>query len=516
MRNRALSVVLVLMVVCLATAAAAQSAADHPTRKLRPEPSEFDFIGYFLTRSEMTNVYATNEFLKGQVVGRLFGGNTTRTGAVRSRFTEQRFIPLITYTPRLFDGWAKMRMSFEFDWTWGDANYGAGGNFGGAYAGDFVNMQTQNLFMEFNPNRQWYVNVGLQRIFDNVAVPWYTFTDYLLQQGFRLSYFGSDATGVSAHWFQDTDTRLKAAAWQFYENNTQQDDDVQLLEFQIEKDLDIETTAGLAFYYCRDRGNGEGGVSILGQGLNSGLSNYNGVFNFDFGNDDYTADIFWTGLQFHHDPLLQQGDFGYSGFVMANYGEARTDFRDVSIAGVGANLRTAWRYGRAGRDQITVEGIFSTGDSNNISDGKYSGVLTGNNWTSPGSVFIGHGLYLLLPHGTVVNRYNAAVIDLQNIGYGLSAGVLTARRELIPNKLRVEAGTGVGWANAAPGGVDKFIGWEVNAGIVWTPKVFLDLELHVANLALGGWYDWDEVNGGQDERPFDPFTVFADVKWIMF
>lgn len=513
MKRSALAVVVLALLVGTAVA---QTAADHSPRQLRPEPSEFDFIGYFLTRSEISNVYATNEFLKGQVVGRLFGGNTTATGAGDTRFTEQRFLPLITYTPRLFDGWAKIRASLEFDWTWGDANYGAGGNFGGAYGADFVNMQTQNLFMEFNPNRQWYINVGLQRVYDNMGVPWYTFTDYLLQQGFRLAYFGSDATGVSAHWFEDTDTRFKAAAWQLYENNTQQDDDVHLFEFQMEKDLGIKTTAGLAFYYCSDRGNGEGGVSILGQGLNSGLSNYNGVFNFDFGNDPYTADIFWTGLQFHTDPLLQQGNFGYGGFVMANYGTAETENQSVDIGGVAANLRTAWRYGSAPRDQITVEGIYTTGDSDNISDGSYSGVLTGNNWTSPGAVFIGHGLYMLLPHGTVVNRWNAAVVDLQNIGYGLSAGIVTAKRELIPNKLRLEAGAGAGWASKVPTGVGNFIGWEANLGLVWTPKVFLDIELHLAHLSLGDFYDWDEVNGGLEERPLDPWTAFANVKWIMF
>ena len=93
----------------------------------------------------------TNEFLKGQVVGRLFGGNTTFTRP-RSSYAEQRFIPMFTYSPRLFDGWAKIRASFEFDWTWGDANYGAGGNFGGAFGADQVNMQTQNLFVELRPD----------------------------------------------------------------------------------------------------------------------------------------------------------------------------------------------------------------------------------------------------------------------------------------------------------------------------------------------------------------------------
>jgi len=53
--------------------------------------------------------------------------------------------------------------------------------------------------------------------------------------------------------------------------------------------------------------------------------------------------------------------------------------------------------------------------------------------------------------------------------------------------------------------------------VVWTPKVFFDVELHLAHLSLGDFYDWDEVNGGLDDsRPLDPWTVFANVKWIMF
>ncbi len=498
------------------TAALGQTAQDPPAGELRPESSEFDFVGYFLTRSELSNTYPTSEFLKGQVLGRLFGGNTTTTGSEIGRFTEQRFIPMITYVPRLLDGWARMRMSFELDWTWGDANYGAGGNFGGGFGADYVNLQTQNLFLELNPSRQWTINIGLQRLFDHAGVAWRTPIDNLLQEGFRLAFWGSDATGVSAHWFQDSDTRVKLGAYQLYENNVEQDDDVQLYELHAEIDLDIETTAGVAVYYCRDRANGEGGVSILGQGLNSALARYNGVFNFDFRSESYSADIFWLGLRLQRDPLLQQGRLGWSSFAMANLGQASTEATTVDVAGLAANFRASWRYGRAQRDHATVEGIFTSGDETGIGDGSYSGVLTGNNWTAPGAVFIGHGLYLLLPHGTVVNRWTAAVIDIQNIGYGLSAGIVTARRELIPSRLRAEVAGGVGFASAPPTGVDPFIGWESNAGLVWTPKALLDFELHLAHLALGGFYDWSGVNGGVETRPANPWTVFAGVKWIMF
>ena len=131
--------------------------------------------------------------------------------------------------------------------------------------------------------------------------------------------------------------------------------------------------------------------------------------------------------------------------------------------------------------------------------------MTGNNWTAPGAVFIGHPLYLLLPHGNVVNRFNAAVIDIQNIGYGTQAAALSVSKELVPNKWRLKAAIGHGRASATIDGMGSTIGTEYNLSLRHRLKVFLDLELHAAYLALGS-----------DERPDDPWVLFATLKWIMF
>lgn len=492
----------------------AQTGGDFPVKKEKDEIKEFKFIGYYFMRSEISNIYASNEFLKGQVVGRLFGGNTSKTG-LTSKFTEQRFIPIIAYTPKLFDGWATMRMSFEFDWTWGDANYGAGGNFGGAFGADFVNMQTQNLFIEFRPQKNLFINAGLSRIFDNIKVPAYTLTDDLVNTGYRLAVWGSDGVGVSGHYLLPNQ-RFKAGIYQLYENNVQEDDDVILYELDYEYDFDIKSSAGLTLYYLNDRANGEGGVSIMGQGLNSGLNNYNGVYNFNFGTEKYKADIFWIGTHFHSDPLLRQGRFGYSGFVISNLGQASTDTRTIDIAGMAANLRLAYKYGKNTNDFVALDGIFTSGDKQNIDDGKYNGFLTGNNWTAPGAVFFSHGLYLLLPHGNVVNRFMAAVIDIQNLGYGLSAGSLTGHYDLIPHKLRAKVGFGMGMANVNPAGGGSMIGTEFNFNLRYTLRVFMDIELHAAYLKLGDFYDSTVVNGNITGRPEDPWLLFASFKWIMF
>lgn len=494
----------------------ADCADPFPENKLDQDPKELNFIGYFFSKGTYSNMAPTNEFLKGQVVGRLFGGNTTETSKATSSYAEQRFIPLFTYSPRLFDGWAKIRASFELDWTWGDANYGAGGNLGGAYGADSVNMQTQNLFAEFRPQSNLFINVGLQRIFDNVRVPWYTFTDELVHTGYRLAFWGSDGTGISGHYFFDTDKRAKLGFFQLYENNVEEKDDVVLYTAEYEQDLGIASTAGLSLQYLRDQGNGEGGVSILGQGLNSGLSNYNGVFNFNFGNDDYTADVLWLGAHAHDDPLLQQGDFGWGGFAVYNFGGARTANQDVSISGLAANLRVAGRWGQQMNDLVVFDHLFTTGDSDNISDGTYNGVLTGNNWTAPGAVFFSHGLYLLLPHANVVNRFVAATIDIQNLGYGINASSLQIHKDLIPHKLKAKLGAGVGYASATIDGMGSEVGRELNFNLRWTPKVFMDIELHAAYMWLGDFYDSPVVNGGVTERPDNPWTVFATLKWVSF
>ncbi len=494
----------------------AQVPAPFPEKEEKPDKKEVTLIGYYFMRAEQSNTAPTNEFLKGQVVGRLFGGNTVQTSNARSSFIEQRFIPMIAYSPRLFDGWATVRMNLEFDWTLGDANYGAGGNLGGAFAADFVNVQTQNLFIEFRPQKTFVVNAGLTRLFDNVAVPAYTSTSQLLQTGYRLAFWGSDASGFAMHktW---ANQRIKTGAYQLYENNVNEDDDVNLFEVNYEHDLDIVNSIGISYWRLRDRASGEGGVSILGQGLNCTLSGYNGVFNFDFGNQRYSADINWLGTHFHGNPLLNQGRFGYNGFAVLNFGQAKTATQKVDIMGFAGNARLAYKYGRTASDYVALDGLYTTGDKHNIRDGKYSGVLTGNNWTSPGAVFFGHGLYLLLPHGNVVNRFTGAVLDIQNIGYGFAGGSVVASRDIVRNKLKVKAGLGSGFAPVAPYQGGNVIGTELNFNLCYTLRVFMDLELHAAYLKLGDFFDAPVINNRETPgRPQDPWTIFATLKWIMF
>jgi hypothetical protein len=199
-----------------------------------------------------------------------------------------------------------------------------------------------------------------------------------------------------------------------------------------------------------------------------------------------------------------------------NVGNARTVKRDVSILGLGANLRAGYRYGQTPNDAITVDLLYTSGDANGISDDQYSGVLTGNAWGSPAALYISHGGYLLFPHANVVNRYISAVTDISNLGYGIAGGTLNLSKDFIPNKLQGKIGGATGWSMVAPAGGGHFMGAEANAKAVYQLGPFMSLELHGAYLWLGDFYDSQNVNSGLDRRPADPFTAFLAFRWLMF
>ncbi|MCB9297856.1 MAG: hypothetical protein H6559_32715 [Lewinellaceae bacterium] len=482
---------------------------------------EFQYIAFFYNHYVNSNIYPTNDFLRGQVIGRLYGQNTTTTSdTLTSSYFEQRILPFFIYQPKLFDGRAILRASFEIDFTWGDVAYGTGGNFGGGPSADQVNLQTQNVEVELIPAPGWAVNIGLQRMYDTSHNPYRTFFDQMLHSAYRLNYWGTDGVGITLR--RDADFyKLKAGFYQLYENSIQNDDDVHLLELNYRQALGRKWHWGGSAYYVRDRSNGQGGPSILGQGLNSTLNDYNGTFRFRFGSSEYRADVAWLGTYFGYNENQMMDHWTLTGYLNYNLGATQLKANDIwedgpTIGGLGANLRAAYRYGKTPDDAISVDLIYTTGDDNGITDDKYSGVMTGNTWGTPAGLHVSHGAYLLFPHANVVNRYVAAVTDLSNLGYGLTAGTINLSRDFIPYKLSGKIGAAAALSNAEPLKGGQVIGLESNLKLGYQIGVFMQLELHAAYLWLGDFYDSPLVNGGAAERPANPYTALMVLKWLMF
>lgn len=484
--------------------------------------AQLRFLAYFFTRGEMTDIAPTNDLLQGRVVGRLFGTNTTNTAQGTSWLVEQRLIPFVIFEPKILDHFARLRASFEINWTWGDSSYGVGANFGGGFSGRQINIQTENVEVELSLGKHWQLDVGLQRLWDNVRNPYNTFVTTATLSGERLAFWGSDAVGLALYgtqWGQS----FKLGAWDLYHNKIQLDDHVLLFEAVTDRDVHDGLHVGGSIRYLRDTSSGAGGVSVLGQGPDSPLADYNGVFRFPLMGAHYHAHFVWLGLDSSYNPEFTGGRFGGSFFAVANLGNVSIQQPDgrygkvADVVGLSLNARAGFRYGHTRNDAVTAEVIYTTGDPDGIADGRYTGVITGNTYGTPGAPYISSGAYLLLPHGNVVNRFYAAAFDQSNQGYGLTAGTLNASFDPVPDKLTLKLGAAVGSSNVAPPSGGHFIGVEGNASLVWRIKVFLALEVHAAYLHLGDFYDSpSQQPGNTGGRPADPWTAFADIKWLMF
>lgn len=495
----------------------------------RKANKEFQFIAYFINQGVSSNFYPENVFMKGQVIGRLFGDNTTRTSDTATNFYfEQRIIPFFIYQPKLFNGKATLRASFEIDWTWGDQSYGTGGNLGGAISSDQVNLQTQNIVVEYRPAPGWYINLGMQRLYDTPYDTYRTLFDKMATTGYRLAYWGTDAVGIRIHKTKDF-SRWTFGYFQLYENNIEENDDVTLQYVTYEGDLTPLWKVGGSVYYLRDRGNGEGGISIYGQGLNSRLTQYNGTFRFDF-EDDYKADVVWLGTFFSRNADFMMDRFRLSGFANYNIGKAKVKSGDdyttgADIGGLGANLRLGYRYGQTTDDVVDAGVIFATGDDDKLDDKKYSGVITGNTWGAPAGIYITSGSYILFPHGDVVNRFTPLIADLSNMGYGLLGGTINASNAIIPYTLTGKIGAAWAKSNVEPTGGGTNMGLELNAALSYQLGVYMSLEMHGAYVWLGDFYDSNDnsysyyINGNTEPglpKPDNPWTAFMVFKWLMF
>ncbi|NUN68415.1 MAG: hypothetical protein HUU02_01740 [Bacteroidetes bacterium] len=495
---------------------------DRTTRIPDPKPSEFKFIGYWFTRSTVSDIAPVNELLRGQIIGRLFGPNSTNTGRTATYF-EQRFVPMFIYAPQILDGVATFRSLFKIDMTWGDNAYGVGGNVGGAINAGQVNLQTLLANVDIHPtDASWNVVIGLQRIFDNVRDPNITAVSTAQTSGYKMSYWGTQGVGISLFGAYNATTLYRAGYYQLFESTIDMNDDVALWMLDVETRFAPKWELGADLWYVWDRGKGGGGISILGQGLNSALADYNGAARLDFSPaSKYEADILWAGGRITYNRDFTQGRLWADLFVMNNIGTIDTVGSSGSrsyadIFGTAVNGSLNYKYGMTVNDRIGVEMVFTTGDQNGVSDKNVSSVITGNTYGSPTAIYSNHRALLLFPDPKVVNRYYSAVHDISNMGYGVTGLFLSASHDLIPSKVMVKAGTALAISNVAPTGGGNHIGTEFNIEAQYTYKVFLSFGISAGYLKLGDFYNSGDVTYYRARPSSDPWVVFLTMNWLMF
>lgn len=485
---------------------------------------EFKFIGYWFSRGTASDIAPTNELLRGQIIGRLFGPNTTNTSSKTASYFEQRFVPLFIYTPQILDGIATFRSLFKIDMTWGDAAYGVGGNNGGAINAGQVNLQTLLANVDIKPkDAQWNVVVGLQRMFDNVRDPNQNAVSTYQNSAYKLCFWGTQGTGISLFSNLNETTQMRFGYYQLFENIIQENDDVSLWMFDIESRIHPLLEFGGNAWFVFDRGKNAGGISVLGQGLNSGLAEYNGAVRLSFPTQKYEANILWLGTHSAYNRDFLAGRWWADAFAIANLGTIDTvssnadNAKYADIFGVAANAMLAYKYGQTANDKISFEALYTTGDQNGADDRKVGSVITGNEWGSPTGIYSSHKSLLLFPDAQVVNRYYSAVHDISNMGMGVTAGFLSISNDIIPNKLSGKLGFATAVSNVTPKGGTSYIGSEVNVEFKYNIKVFLTLGVSAGYLKLGDFYKSTTVKyNNSPDKPKDPFVIFTSLSWLMF
>lgn len=489
-----------------------------------PLPKEFQFIGYSFTRWTTSNVTPTNDILQGQVIGRLFGQNSTNTVPLTSMYLEQRFVPFMVYKPEILDNYATFRALFKIDYTWGDQAYGVGNNRGGGLNAGQINMQTLLANVEIKPTEApWNFVIGLQRLFDNVRDPNTNTVQYAQTSGYKLSYWGTQAVG--ANFFGDITpvSRLRLGFFQLWENEISKDDDVTLWMADYEHRITPLTEWGVDLWYAYDKGKGGGGISILGQGLNSALADYNGATRIKFEgktNQKYEANIIWAGTRLAFNRDFQAGRWWADAWFMANLGQIDSvgDFKTskaASIFGYSINAALQYKYGMTVNDKISLEFLYSSGDQDGVRDGHLSSVITGNVYGSPVGIYSSHRALLLFPDAQVVNRYYSAVHDISNMGLGVTAGFINIYKDFIPNRLNAKLGIAAAISNTTLKDGGSFMGSEINFEMKYNLKVFLTLGLSAGYMIVGDFYDAPAATYS-NTKPENPWTLFTTLSWLMF
>lgn len=498
-------------------------AQDTLTTKFSdPKTPELKFIGYFFTRGTASNVAPTNELLRGQVIGRLFGPNTTNTHSKTALYFEQRFVPMFIYTPQILDGFATFRSLFKIDMTYGDVAYGVGGNSGGGINAGQVNLQTLLANVDLRPSdSDWNAVIGLQRMFDNVRDPNINAVSTFQNSAYKLSYWGTQGIGISVFGKFSPKTQVRFGYFQLYENIIQDNDDVTLWMVDFESLIHPLLEVGADAWFVWDRGKNAGGISVLGQGLNSGLAEYNGAVRLSFPSQKYDANVFWLGAHASYAREFLASRWWADGFVMANLGtvdtlsDNSTPHKYADILGVAVNAMVAYKYGMTVNDKISIEGLFTSGDGNGADDKKINSVITGNVYGSPVGIYSAHRSLLLFPDPQVVNRYYSVVQDISNMGLGVTAAFLNFQKDFIPNRFSGKIGVATALSNVKPNGGGNYMGTEVNVEFKYNLKVFLTVGVSAGYLALGDFFNAPSVTYS-NKRPKDPWVLFTTLSWLMF
>ncbi len=127
-------------------------------------------------------------------------GSAVRVDDLAAYYVEQRWIPVIEYSPWFVDGLATFRAQFEVDFLWGRAANSVQPNEGGGFNADRSTSRrrtstSRSIRSGTPPSSRCCI--GAQPVYDTYFDPTRTPLNDIIRTGYKLTFLGSDATGLS-------------------------------------------------------------------------------------------------------------------------------------------------------------------------------------------------------------------------------------------------------------------------------------------------------------------------------
>ena len=485
-----------------------------------PPGRELTALGLVQTRITRSSVVTTNPCLDGQVVGSLGGLNGTTTSLDdRSMMAEQRAAGFLTWAPGALDGRASLTAAFEVDFVMGDQAYQTGGNKGGGFGADQVNLQTRRLYASFSPRlgggHELTVNAGLQFLSDGATDPHRGTADQLVRHGGGLMIWGSEAAGIAAYGrFRDgagDRLRWRVGGFALLENGVGLPDDATLWVADAELHPAHAVELGLHGWWLKDNTGGSGGS--LGVGPTSQLSQLQGGPRLVFQDAEglaveVDADLLWFSADAGWNRDLELGPVGLRGLGLLNLGRLYvTGQEDVDLRGWLVDGELRWRWARGRGSELSVQGLASSADGEAAET--YTGIVTGNSYGVVGALWATHGTLLLFSDPQAINRQVAVVADVSGGGRGLVAATTNLGFDPIPDRVTT---TGTLAYAATPDG--QGLGTEAGLALVTHPLPLLDVGLRGA--VVTGAQVVDPNTGVLTGLPAHPWAVLAHLQWVLF
>ena len=361
----------------------------------------------------------------------------------------------------------KLVTQFEIDGRWGDNSYSGGGrNNGMALGGDSINLETKNVYLDFNcPITGTNVKAGLQGWSD----------------AYKGVFVGNDAAGLTlskklgsgtygAGFFRLDDAR---AAGQTVGKNTR---DFLYLDgaYAISKD----TKVGASYYYYNDDN------SVMGAGVTNPVLWTSGK----------NVAIHMLGLNASATmgPVTLDGFFLYQNGMLRGFTPA-TQHQNAFAANVGAKAK-------AGVGSVKANFLYTSG-SNNTAGGNYgSSFISAQNETSnaymESGVFSGANSVLLFRGNgyRTSNTDQTIVADPSYKGAGIMAAFIGYDGAINKTFFNLNAAF-VSAAKEQADGKAKYLGTEINAEVGYKLYDNLKLSVQGAFVALGSHFSGsDESN----------------------